>query len=316
MRINLFPHFDTDKSGWPWIENATPPPLERPGGNPWPKISIVTPSFNQGQFIEETIRSVLLQGYPNLEYIIIDGGSNDESIEIIKKYEPWIDYWVSEKDYGQVDAINKGFNIASGELAGWINSDDIYYPNALTTVAKYWMDSGKKDALITGTKLKGDINLKKVTRINQFPLSLDHLVERNILEQPSTFFPLSLYKFLGGLDPRYHMSLDYDLWLRMTKQGAKLIYTGSDLAITRIHPLTKTSRFQRLSAYESLLSIWRNYRVVSEPWAKKLISTLIIPPHLKSGCINSFLFFLRDVLFKFVKISLRLIKLSNYSKKI
>jgi len=105
-----------DRVGWPWTE-ATPPAGETlPDGRPWPKISIVTPSYNQGQFIEETIRSVLLQGYPNLEYLIIDGGSTDGSVEIIRKYEPWLAYWVSERDGGQSEAINKGFRRATGEI--------------------------------------------------------------------------------------------------------------------------------------------------------------------------------------------------------
>ena len=96
------------KTGWPWTVETPPLPPERPDGSPWPQISIVTPSYNQGQFIEETIRSILLQGYPDLEYIIIDGGSTDESIEMIKKYGPWLTQWISEKDRGQAHAINKG----------------------------------------------------------------------------------------------------------------------------------------------------------------------------------------------------------------
>ena len=107
-----------------------------PDGKTWPKISIVTPSYNQGEFIERTIRSVLLQGYPNLEYIIIDGGSTDRSVELIGKYEPFIRYWVSEPDKGQSNAINKGFQHASGGIFAWLNSDDIYLPGALVAVAK------------------------------------------------------------------------------------------------------------------------------------------------------------------------------------
>ena len=123
------------KTGWPWTVETPPLPPARPDGSPWPRISIVTPSYNQGQFIEETIRSILLQGYPDLEYIIIDGGSTDQSVEIIKKYEPWLTYWVSEKDRGQAHAINKGFARVSGEIGGYLNSDDFYLPNALSAAA-------------------------------------------------------------------------------------------------------------------------------------------------------------------------------------
>ena len=103
-----------------------------------PKISIVTPSFNQGQFIEETIRSVLDQDYPNLEYLVIDGGSTDQTIDIIRKYETQLSYWESEKDRGQVHAINKGLARATGDIFAYINSDDIYLPGTFATVAKYF----------------------------------------------------------------------------------------------------------------------------------------------------------------------------------
>lgn len=124
------------KTSWPWTEESLQLPDAMPDGSPWPKISIVTPSFNQGQFIEETIRSVLLQGYPDLEYIIIDGGSTDISIDIIKKYQQWLKYWVSEPDRGQSHAINKGFSESTGQVFAWINSDDIYMPDIFQVVAK------------------------------------------------------------------------------------------------------------------------------------------------------------------------------------
>src|SRR5882762_4423248 len=123
--LKQLPEPPKGKTGWPWTEQSPRVPATMPEGRLWPGISIVTPSFNQGQFIEETIRSVLLQGYPNLEYFVIDAGSADLTLEIIKKYEPWITYWVSEPDNGQVDAIKKGLRLSSGEWFNWINSDDI-----------------------------------------------------------------------------------------------------------------------------------------------------------------------------------------------
>jgi glycosyltransferase involved in cell wall biosynthesis len=123
------------KTGWPWTEETPALPAARSDGSAWPRITIVTPSYNQGQFIEETIRSVILQGYHDLEYIIIDGGSRDQSVEIIKQYEPWLTYWVSEQDRGQSHAINKGFDRSTGLILGWLNSDDVLLPNALATVA-------------------------------------------------------------------------------------------------------------------------------------------------------------------------------------
>ena len=124
------------KTGWPWTEETPFPSDENPQGFVWPKISIVTPNYNFGDFIEETIRSVLLQGYPDLEFIIIDGGSSDNSVEIIKKYAPWIAYWSSEPDECQAAAINKGIKHCTGQIFNWICSDDILFKMALRTVGE------------------------------------------------------------------------------------------------------------------------------------------------------------------------------------
>jgi glycosyltransferase involved in cell wall biosynthesis len=127
------------KTGWPWTEESPQLPDTMPDGRPWPKISIVTPSLNQGQFIEETIRSVLLQGYPNLEYIIMDGESTDCSIDIIRKYEKWLGYWSAEKDRGQADALNKGFSKSTGSICVYLNSDDLFLPQAFSIAALHAM---------------------------------------------------------------------------------------------------------------------------------------------------------------------------------
>src|SRR5215831_6523303 len=118
-RLCELPPAPAGKSGWPWTEETSALADQNEDGINWPRISIVTPSYNQGQFLEETIRSVLLQNYSNLEYIVIDGGSSDNSAEIIRKYEPWLTHWVSEKDDGQSHAINKGFQRVTGDLVAW-----------------------------------------------------------------------------------------------------------------------------------------------------------------------------------------------------
>lgn len=297
------------KTGWPWTDESTPLPNKMQDGSPWPKISIVTPSYNQAQYLEETIRSVLLQNYPNLEYIIIDGGSTDNSVEIIKKYEPWLAYWNSERDRGQSQAINKGFSIATGELAGWLNSDDIFFPGAINKVVTYWTANNKPEALITGTKLKGDSNLQTISRLEQFPFTIQHLINKNIIEQPSTFYPVSLLRKVGCIDERYRMSMDYDLWLRMAKQGIDLVFLNEDLAITRIHSSAKTTRFQRRSLTEVMLSVWRNFHVVSKPWLKKFLTVWIVPEGVKSKFWKRILFIIRNGLLKFTVVILEIMKL-------
>ena len=164
--LNHLPPPPPGKTGWPWTEESDPLPPLQPDNNPWPRISIVTPSFNQGQFIEETIRSILLQNYPNLEYIIIDGGSTDNSLEIIRKYESWITYWVSEPDNGQSQAINKGFKKCTGDLVNWICSDDLLCKNALYNMAPLLNDN--LNALIIGKGLRIDQTNKILNEINRF----------------------------------------------------------------------------------------------------------------------------------------------------
>src|SRR5262245_11264512 len=128
-QLSELPPPPANKKGWPWTEECAQLPDRMPDGSEWPRISIVTPSYNQGAFLEETLRSVLLQGYPNLEYVVIDGGSRDCSVDVIKKYERWIRYWVSEPDRGQSHAINKGFEKTNGDILAYINSDDAYLPD-------------------------------------------------------------------------------------------------------------------------------------------------------------------------------------------
>lgn len=285
------------KVGWPWVNGSVPLPKDQYLDCKWPKISIVTPSYNQADYLEEAIRSVLLQGYPNLEYIIMDGGSSDGSIDIIKKYEPWLTYWVSKKDNGQSSAINEGFSRATGELAGWLNSDDIFFPGAFLSVAEWWVENGKPDDLITGTKLKGNSNLESLSKLPQQPFTVEHLIERCIVEQPSTFFKLNAFKELGGLDLRYQNSLDYDLWLRMTRRGAKIYFIDTDFAVTRVHPSTKTSKYQRRACRESLLSVWRNYRVFPKTWVKKWVTAIFEPERVKIKPFKMLLVFIRNLIY-------------------
>jgi len=234
------------KTGWPWTKTSQPLHDTMQNGHPWPKISIVTPSYNQGQFLEETIRSVLLQGYPNLEYIIIDGGSTDNSIEIIKKYASWLTYWVSEKDRGQSHAINKGWSRAKGQLIAYLNSDDIYLPNALQKIAEAW-DENRASAAIVGAVVRTD-ELSKTTGTPSLPFLpspapidltvIDH--DKWFLPQQPGFFNSAVLDTAGRFvreDLQYAM--DRELYYRICSRGS-ITLIPDPIATYRLHKNSKT----------------------------------------------------------------------------
>jgi glycosyltransferase involved in cell wall biosynthesis len=179
----------------------------------FPKITIITPSYNQGQYIENTILSILNQDYPNLEYIIIDGGSTDNTVAIIKKYEERIHYWVSEKDSGQSNAINKGFKIASGDIVNWINSDDQLMPGALMSLAKRFQEN--PDAIMIHGRIE---YFGETTPYYSRNLSVKDIETRYAahicMPQPATFYRKQLLDEQGLLDESLHFSMDTDLFIR------------------------------------------------------------------------------------------------------
>jgi glycosyltransferase involved in cell wall biosynthesis len=221
-----------------------------PDGRVWPTITIVTPSFNQARFIEATLRSVLLQGYPSLEYFVLDGGSTDGSVEIIKKYEPWLTHWVSEADGGQSAAINRGLRLGSGLFATWINSDDLLYPKALANHAArvgfhartvyvgdclYIDEKGTAVCMHRG-RVRSLEDLVRVRTIWRAPGQRGHIV------QPEVLFPRELALEVGGLDPRNHNTMDYELWGMFLLAGAQFEYTQIPFAMFRLHGQQKTGQ--------------------------------------------------------------------------
>lgn len=211
--LSKLPVIDSDVQGWPWTEE-TDEKIYDPSIL-WPKISIVTPSYNQGIFIEETIRSVLLQNYPNLEYIIIDGGSTDKTREVIKHYEPWITYWISEADRGQSHAINKGLEKSAGEIFNWLNSDDSYLPDTFFQVVSTFINDPTAQ-IVSGYEyhitLDGESVLHSGTLLKQ---SIEETIERCEVAQPSTFFRLSSIKQIGGISEDLHYIMDGEMWVKL-----------------------------------------------------------------------------------------------------
>ena len=208
--------------------------------NSCPRISVVTPSYNQGQFLEETILSVLNQDYPSLEYIIIDGGSTDNSVEIIKKYEDRLAYWVSEPDKGQSDAINKGFRMATGKILAWLNSDDVYLHRALEIVAEYFQSHSEVGCVygdIVMIRENGGILYKRKTIPFNFRMAL---YGGCLVPQPATFFRRSALERTGELDITLQYQMDFDFFLRMASRGVHLGNVPIPLAKFRLHRTSKT----------------------------------------------------------------------------
>jgi glycosyltransferase involved in cell wall biosynthesis len=211
-----------------------------------PRISIVTPSYNQAAYLERTIRSVLDQNYANLEYIVIDGGSTDGSVDIIRKYAPRLAYWVSESDRGQAHAINKGLQRATGEWLAWQNSDDVFLPGAFQQLAQASVAFPKASLLI------GDMNLidkdDKLLRDMKYvkPTYASLLAEGMVLTNQAAFWRASLHAELGYLDEGFDCSFDFDWFLRVLKDGRSAEHVGAVWGALRLHEETKTSNRQQV----------------------------------------------------------------------
>ncbi len=180
-----------------------------------PLVSIVTPSYNQAPFLEETLRSVLDQDYPRVEYIVIDGGSTDGSLEIIRKYQDRLALWISEPDLGQADAINKGFSQSTGEILAWLNSDDTYAPGAISEAVAF-LTEHPEIGMVYGNAYYIDGQGRRVGRYPARPTDYKGLRRGvNTVSQQSMFFRSLLWRMVGPLDPSFYYAMDYDLWVRI-----------------------------------------------------------------------------------------------------
>jgi glycosyltransferase involved in cell wall biosynthesis len=208
-----------------------------------PRVTIVTPSYNQGQFLDRAISSIINQNYPDLEYIVIDGGSTDNSVEIIKKYEKHFAYWVSEKDKGQSDAINKGMRRATGDIVGWVNSDDILLPGALTEVARLAQENPDRD-IFMGRAVRID-DQDKILFFHIVPQAHPFLYKNGIFSyfsQPNWFWRRSVFDKIGYLNIERHACMDLDFFIRQLRAGLKIAFTPRQLAALRMYEGTKTSQ--------------------------------------------------------------------------
>lgn len=216
-----------------------------------PKITIVTPSYNQGEFIRETIESILNQNYPNLEYFIFDGGSSDESVDIIREYEDRITFWVSEPDKGQTDAINKGFRLATGDLCAWVNSDDILLPNCLSEIAKCYTQEAEPE-IIHANCVYID-NLSNIAKAVRVPKQTLFFANRGVwsIPQPAAFYKTEAIKQVNYLNPEYHLSMDLDLWMKLVARKIKISHIPKYLGGFRWHESSKSTKSIELKKNKS-----------------------------------------------------------------
>lgn len=283
IRVELPPP-PAGRTGWPWTVPGDRSPDPDPSAD-WPTITIVTPSYEQAEYLEEAIRSVLLQGYPALEYFVIDGGSADGSVEIVRKYERWLAGWVSEPDAGQGEAIEKGFARATGAIHGYLNSDDVYRPDALYRVARDFLaddrpawhaypveDFDGEGAEVRTVPIRSRPNVP-ITSVDGYDLHpppegrewegelLPWVVADLFLHQPGVFWRAEHHAAVGGFENRYHYGFDHKFFVELLAAGFPLVCHGGE-AVTRFrrHPDSKTvsSRSAEINPFSE--NLWRMAR--------------------------------------------------------
>ena len=254
-RLQDLPAPPPGRTGFPWTEETPALPVDLPA----PRITVVTPSYKQGQYLEETIRSVLLQGYPNLEYIVIDGNSPDNSVEIIKKYAPWLYYWVSEPDSGQTNAINKGFARSTGAIMGWLNSDDLLLPGALQRIARAFVDNPQLE-LVTGFRKNIDEHSRVTSNFVRDPPTIYYMRHYCCVAQETTYWRRSLWEALGSLDESLHFAMDYEYWLRAIQHGRSFHLLPSYIGGFRDYAQNKSSSWRDVYEHDTNI-IYHRYEM-------------------------------------------------------
>lgn len=247
---------------------------------PLPTVTVITPSYNQGRFIRETINSVLSQDYPAIEYLVIDGGSTDDTVSILKSYGSKVS-WISEPDRGQSEAINKGWKRARGEIVAWLNSDDAYLPGAVSTAVSY-LQSHPDVGLVYGDGFHITEEGHALGRFPSEPFSKDRLKETCFIAQPAAFVRRSVIEQIGFVQESLRYCMDYDLWIRISKRY-RLQYVPVAMASIRLHKDCKTVRDRAATYAETVRMLKSNYGYAAPRWscgyAYRLLDTRLDRSH-------------------------------------
>lgn len=296
--LNQLPSSPAGKVAWPWTEERPQLPATMPNGEPWPRITVVTPSYNQCEFLEETIRSVLMQGYPNLEYILMDGGSTDGSLEIIEKYSEWFDHWVSQRDDGQAAAINQGWQEATGDIVAYLNSDDVFHDGALAQVALTFSKHAAAKIIVGDCTVIDELG-KVILVKRPEGYTRETLLLGRSLPQPSVFLQRSVLEEVGYMDTNLHFTLDWAYFLKILSHYPMdaLIYIPEILSMSREYLGTKstTGLSRTTSERRKVLSDYSQQGILGKLdgtiWRKAWVATywLQVRQELAAGHYGAFL---------------------------